>query len=169
MRPSSPSPPSALTVASAAARPAAASTYTVTTQWQGGFGANVDVTNLGDPINGWTLALDASPPGRRSPRRGTPTVTQSGAAGHRPPTPATTRAIATGGTTSFGFNGSWTGGNPAPTAFALNGVDLHRRLDRPRAADHRADRRATHRRAAHLHRHPPPPGDARQVETSTAG
>src|SRR5512139_2862569 len=28
-------------------------TYTVTNEWQGGFGANVDVTNLGDPVNGW--------------------------------------------------------------------------------------------------------------------
>jgi hypothetical protein len=26
-------------------------TYTVTSQWTGGFGANVDITNLGDPVN----------------------------------------------------------------------------------------------------------------------
>ena len=30
--------------------------------------------------------------------------------------------IATNGTVSFGFNGSWTGSNPAPASFALNGV-----------------------------------------------
>src|SRR3954452_10579193 len=29
--------------------------YTVTSQWQGGFGASVDVTNLGDPVDGWSL------------------------------------------------------------------------------------------------------------------
>src|SRR5262245_11892222 len=29
--------------------------YTVTNQWQGGFGASVTITNLGDPLNGWTL------------------------------------------------------------------------------------------------------------------
>ena len=29
--------------------------YEVTNSWQGGFGANVNVHNLGDPINGWTL------------------------------------------------------------------------------------------------------------------
>ncbi|MEV5448204.1 cellulose binding domain-containing protein, partial [Streptomyces sp. NPDC052644] len=28
-------------------------TYTVSSQWNGGFGANVAVTNLGDPLNGW--------------------------------------------------------------------------------------------------------------------
>ena len=29
--------------------------YTVASQWPGGFGANVNVNNLGDPINGWRL------------------------------------------------------------------------------------------------------------------
>jgi hypothetical protein len=31
-------------------------------------------------------------------------------------------SIATNGTVSFGFNGSWTGSNPSPTSFAVNGV-----------------------------------------------
>jgi hypothetical protein len=31
-------------------------------------------------------------------------------------------SLGTGGSTSFGFNGSWTGGNPAPANFALNGT-----------------------------------------------
>ena len=29
--------------------------YAVSSQWQGGFGANVSITNLGDPLSGWTL------------------------------------------------------------------------------------------------------------------
>ena len=29
--------------------------YAVSSQWQGGFGANVSITNLGDPLTGWTL------------------------------------------------------------------------------------------------------------------
>ena len=29
--------------------------YAVTAQWPGGFTANVEVTNLGDPLNGWSL------------------------------------------------------------------------------------------------------------------
>ena len=32
------------------------------------------------------------------------------------------RAIATNGTVSFGFNGSWTGSNPVPASFTLNGT-----------------------------------------------
>src|SRR3954452_22303866 len=34
--------------------------YTISSQWQGGFGAAVDVTNLGDPINGWSLVFSFS-------------------------------------------------------------------------------------------------------------
>src|SRR5215467_10197524 len=29
--------------------------YSVTNQWQGGFGASVTITNLGDPVAGWHL------------------------------------------------------------------------------------------------------------------
>ncbi|WP_033443884.1 cellulose binding domain-containing protein, partial [Saccharothrix sp. NRRL B-16314] len=33
--------------------------YSISSQWQGGFGANVTVTNLGDAISGgWTLEWD---------------------------------------------------------------------------------------------------------------
>jgi hypothetical protein len=31
-------------------------TYRVTNQWQGGFGADVTIENLGDPLTGWQLA-----------------------------------------------------------------------------------------------------------------
>ncbi|MGB2568983.1 cellulose binding domain-containing protein [Micromonospora citrea] len=94
--------------------------YTVSSQWQGGFGANVTITNLGDPLTSWTLTWTYSA-GQTVTQAWNTTLTQSGAA-------VTARnvsyngAIATNGTTSFGFNGSWTGSNPAPTSFALNGV-----------------------------------------------
>ena len=44
----------------AMARPATAEStvvcsYTVTNSWNGGFAANVDITNNGPAINGWTL------------------------------------------------------------------------------------------------------------------
>src|SRR5207249_3525667 len=32
--------------------------YTITNQWDTGFGANMNVTNLGDPITSWTLTFD---------------------------------------------------------------------------------------------------------------
>jgi len=49
-----------LTSLTAAAPPATADagvtcTYTVTSSWAGGFTANVDITNNGPAINGWTL------------------------------------------------------------------------------------------------------------------
>ncbi len=95
-------------------------TYTAPSQWPGGFTANVAVTNLGDPINGWTLTW-AFPAGQRVSQGWNANVTQSGAqvtaanAGWN-------AGLPTGGSVSFGFNGSWTGSNPAPAAFALNGV-----------------------------------------------
>ncbi|GAA4475005.1 cellulose binding domain-containing protein [Phytohabitans houttuyneae] len=94
--------------------------YTVASQWQGGFGANVTITNLGDPVTSWTLTWSYTA-GQTVTQAWNTTLTQSGAA-------VTARnvsyngTIATNGTASFGFNGSWTGSNPAPTSFALNGV-----------------------------------------------
>ncbi|MGB2568694.1 cellulose binding domain-containing protein [Micromonospora citrea] len=94
--------------------------YQVTNQWSGGFGANVTVTNLGDPINGWTLTW-AYTAGQTVTQAWNATVTQSGSrvgatnVGYN-------GSLGTGAGTSFGFNGSWAGSNPAPTTFALNGV-----------------------------------------------
>ena len=34
--------------------------YTVSSQWQGGFGASVTVTNLGDPVTGWNLTWSSA-------------------------------------------------------------------------------------------------------------
>jgi aryl-phospho-beta-D-glucosidase BglC (GH1 family) len=94
--------------------------YSAPNQWPGGFSADVRVTNLGSPINGWRLAW-AFPSGQKVTQAWNATVTASGAqvtatnVGHN-------AAIATNGTVSFGFNGSWTGTNTAPASFALNGV-----------------------------------------------
>ncbi|MCE6996266.1 cellulose binding domain-containing protein [Saccharothrix sp. S26] len=94
--------------------------YAVGSQWQGGFSANVSITNLGDPLNGWTLtwSFDA---GQAVTQSWSTSLTQSGSA-------VTAKNVSynglvpTGGSVSFGFNGSWTGSNPVPTSFALNGV-----------------------------------------------
>jgi len=109
----------------AAATPAAAAAgcsvnYSVSSQWPGGFGASVAITNLGDPLTSWTLTWSFGA-GQTVTQAWNTTLTQSGAT-------VTARnvgyngAIPTNGTTSFGFNGSWNGSNPAPTSFALNGV-----------------------------------------------
>ena len=114
----------ALAVTSAVVAHAAAAgcqvTYAVSSQWSGGFGASVTVTNLGDPITGWTLRW-SYPAGQTVTQAWNATVSQSGAA-----VTATNVSyngtIATNGSASFGFNGSWTGSNPVPAAFTVNGV-----------------------------------------------
>ena len=91
-------------------------TYNVTSQWPGGFGASVAVTNLGDPISGWTLDF-AFPSGQRITQIWNAVATSSGVRDA-----AYNALIGTNGTTSFGFNGSFTGTNSPPTSFALNGT-----------------------------------------------
>jgi endo-1,4-beta-xylanase len=94
--------------------------YSVSNQWQGGFGANVSVTNLGDPISSWTLTWSFAA-GQQVTQGWNATITQSGAQ-------VSARSmtyngdLGTGAGTSFGFNGSWSGSNPVPASFALNGT-----------------------------------------------
>jgi hypothetical protein len=94
--------------------------YAVSSQWQGGFNADVSITNLGDPLSGWTLTWSFGA-GQAVTQAWNTTLTQSGSA-------VTAKnvgyngAVATNGTVAFGFNGSWTGSNPVPASFALNGV-----------------------------------------------
>lgn len=109
----------------AQAAPAAAGcgvTYTVTSTWQGGFGADVKITNLGDAVTSWSLKWTFA---------SGQTVAQAWNADVTLNTSQVTAtnvsyngAIPTGGSTSFGFNGAMPGsGTPTvPTDFTLNGV-----------------------------------------------
>jgi hypothetical protein len=94
--------------------------YTVASQWQGGFTGNVSITNLGDALSGWRLTWSYGA-GQTVTQAWNASVTQSGSA-----VTATNvsynGSIATNGTVSFGFNGSWTSSNPVPADFSLNGV-----------------------------------------------
>ncbi|MFG3138661.1 cellulase family glycosylhydrolase [Streptomyces sp. NPDC048211] len=95
--------------------------YTVTSQWAGGFQAGVKVTNLGAPVNGWTLAITMPDPGQKVVQGWNATWSQSGST-------VTAvgidwnRTLATGAAADVGMVGSFTGANPKPTAFTLNGV-----------------------------------------------
>jgi pectate lyase len=95
--------------------------YSVGSQWPGGFSASVNITNLGDAINGWTLTWDF-PAGQQVTQGWNGNFSQSGS--RVTVTNASYNgALATNATTSIGFNGSFTGSaNPSPTDFALNGV-----------------------------------------------
>jgi hypothetical protein len=110
----------ATTVTAHAAAAGCKVAYAIGSQWGGGFGANVTITNLGDPITAWTLKWNFAS-GQAVTQAWNATVTQSGLA-----VTATNAgyngAIATNGTASFGFNGSWTTSNPVPTSFTVNGV-----------------------------------------------
>ncbi|GID90838.1 cellulose binding domain-containing protein [Amorphoplanes digitatis] len=106
--------------AARAAAPACGVTYTITSQWAGGFGADVTVTNLGDPVTGWTLGW-ALAPGQGVTQAWNAAVTVSGTA-----VTATNASyngsVATGASVSFGFNGTWSGANPVPSSFTFNGT-----------------------------------------------
>lgn len=95
-------------------------TYAVSSSWPGGFGADVTVTNLGDPVNGWTLTWTFGA-GQTIGQLWNGTVTQTGAQVSVANAPYNA-SIPTGGSASVGFNGTWTGTNPAPASFALNGT-----------------------------------------------
>jgi len=53
-------------------------TYAVSSSWQGGFGANVTITNLGDALTSWSLVWSYSA-GQTVTQAWNTTLTQSGA------------------------------------------------------------------------------------------
>ncbi|MCH7230847.1 cellulose binding domain-containing protein [Glycomyces sp. L485] len=97
--------------------------YQVTAEWSGGFNADVAITNLGDPLDGWELEWDF-PGGQRVTNAWNATAEQSGVrvsavdAGYN-------GRLASNGATSFGFTGTFdeSSGNTAPGSFALNGAE----------------------------------------------
>ena len=124
-----------IAVESQAATVECQATYSATSQWPGGFGGSVAITNLGSAVNGWALTWSFAA-GQTVTQAWNATVTQSGS------TVTATNvsynaSIPTNGSVSFGFNGAFTASNPSPTTFALNGVTCtgsnHRAEVRPRA------------------------------------
>ena len=95
-------------------------TYQVSSSWPGGFGANVTIKNLGDAIGSWSLVWSFGA-GQTVTQAWNTTLTQSGST-VTAKNASYNGSIATNGTASFGFNGSWTGTNPVPTGFSLNGT-----------------------------------------------
>lgn len=95
--------------------------YTMTNQWSGGFGATVTITNTGTTaLNGWSLTFTF--PGSQQITQGwNGTFSQQGA-NVTITNLSYNAALAPGATVSPGFNGSWNGSNPSPTAFNLNGA-----------------------------------------------
>ena len=85
-----------------------------------GFGANIAIHNLGDPVDLWRLTF-TFPGNQRVGNGWSGTWSQIGAE----VTVANAfwnGTIGTGASVGIGFNGSYTGVNTDPTAFALNGT-----------------------------------------------
>jgi cellulose 1,4-beta-cellobiosidase len=99
--------------------------YSVTTQWNVGFGTAISIQNTGtQAINGWNLTW-AWAGNQAITQAWNANYTQSGA--NASLTNASwNAAIGAGATISgMGFNGSYSGANTAPTAFYLNGQLCH--------------------------------------------
>jgi cellulose 1,4-beta-cellobiosidase len=94
--------------------------YTISTQWNVGFTANLILTNLGDPLTSWQLRWTFS---------GNQQITQAwnsrfSQSGQQ--VTLTNEAwngnLGTNASTNPGFNASYSGTNAIPTSFTLNGV-----------------------------------------------
>ncbi|MEV7966392.1 cellulose binding domain-containing protein, partial [Sphaerisporangium sp. NPDC088356] len=111
-----------LVISPTSASAAVACDVTYTKAWEGGngFGGNITIKNLGDPLTNWTLTFTF--PGSQQVTQGwTADWTQSGAN-------VTAKSLsyngsqATGASWTIGFNGTFSGTNTNPTSFAINGV-----------------------------------------------
>ena len=110
----------ALPAGAAQAAPACDVTY-ASSDWNNGFTANVTIKNLGDALNNWSLKFTFPNSSQRVVQGWSARWSQSGSE-----VTATNESwngsLPTGASTSIGFNGSYSGSNPKPTAFTLNGV-----------------------------------------------
>jgi cellulose 1,4-beta-cellobiosidase len=94
--------------------------YTLTTQWDVGFTANLVVTNLGDPLTSWNLRWTFA---------GNQQITQAwnsrfSQSGQQATLTNETwnASLGTNATVNPGFNASYSGTNAIPTSFTLNGT-----------------------------------------------
>ncbi|TDD19243.1 glycoside hydrolase family 6 protein [Nonomuraea diastatica] len=89
---------------------------------QGGFTANITLRNTGDALSSWTLAFDYPTTSQRyTPSGWGASWSQSGTR-----VTGTNMSyngnLAAGASISVGYNGTWSGSNPDPTSFSVNGT-----------------------------------------------
>ncbi|MEE1753758.1 glycoside hydrolase family 6 protein [Streptomyces sp. SP18CS02] len=117
----------AMTTTAGAAAPGCKVEYKVTNQWDAGFGANVTVTNTGDPVSSWNLEWSFAG-NQRISQGWNAAVSQTGAAVSARNV-SYNGTLATGGSASFGFNAAYSGTNAIPTSFKLNGITCNGATD----------------------------------------
>jgi Cellulose binding domain len=96
-------------------------TYTVTSQWPGGFGGNITVQNTSASAwTSWNLAFTFPASGQSVTQGWNGVFSQSG----QNVTVANVSwngSVAVNASVNPGFNGAWTGSNPVPASFSVNG------------------------------------------------
>ncbi|THV30314.1 cellulose binding domain-containing protein, partial [Glycomyces paridis] len=109
------------TLPASAATSGCAVTYTVQSEWSGGFSADLAVTNLGDAMSDWTLTFDFPNADQQVTQGWSAAWTQSGS-GVSASSLGWNGSLGTSASTSIGFVGAWLDANPEPASFALNGT-----------------------------------------------
>ncbi|MFD5831210.1 family 43 glycosylhydrolase [Lentzea sp. NPDC060358] len=104
----------------AQAAPGCSVAYTKTSEWQGGFGASVSITNTGDALSGWTLEWTYAS-GQQVGQHWNAVITQSGA-DVSARNASYNGSVPTGGKVEFGFNATSGSANADPVSFRLNGT-----------------------------------------------
>ena len=96
-------------------------TYTKTSEWAGGFVANVTIADTGSaPVNGWQLTF-TFPGDQRITNAWNATVSQNGS-NVTAVNASYDGTISPGGNVSLGFQGTWTSNDTSPANFSLNGT-----------------------------------------------
>ncbi|MFI6789320.1 glycoside hydrolase family 48 protein [Nonomuraea sp. NPDC050383] len=101
---------------------AVACSVTYVKSWDsgGGFGANVTITNTGDPLTSWRLTYTW--PGSQQVTQGWQANWSQSGQNVTATSLSYNGSQATGAQWTIGFNGSYSGTNTNPTTFAINGV-----------------------------------------------
>ncbi|HVU70259.1 MAG TPA: cellulose binding domain-containing protein [Ktedonobacteraceae bacterium] len=95
--------------------------YTIASQWPGGFIGNIVITNTGTTTwNGWSLTFSFAN-GQTITQSWNGNVTQSGSS-VTITNVSYNGTLAPGATANPGFSGTWNGSNAIPTSFTLNGT-----------------------------------------------
>ncbi|MGC1211031.1 MAG: glycoside hydrolase family 6 protein [Micromonospora sp.] len=92
-----------------------------TSDWPGGFTGTVTIRNLGDPVSAWNLGFTFPDSGQKVVSGWSAKWSQSGQ-NVTAQNESWNGVLAGGASTTIGFNGAWSGSNPKPTQFTLNGT-----------------------------------------------
>jgi hypothetical protein len=94
--------------------------YSVQSDWGSGFTANVTINNVGDPLSNWSVGFAF--PGNQHISSGWSANWTQSAANVTATNMSWNGSIPTNGSTTIGFQATYSGTNAPPTAFSVNGT-----------------------------------------------